>query len=236
MAQEFIAHLEELRKRSMLSLIAFFAAAIASYFYSRPLIEFIIAPLKKYQNAELIFQTPYEAFLVHIKVAAVSGLFFSSPVLFAQFWLFVSPGLYSAEKKFLLPLIFLSIILFLVGSVFAYYLVLPAGLHFLLSFQTESLQPFLSISPYFSFAFGTILSCGIIFDFPIMLMGLIKLGVVRLETLQSSRKIIIVLIFVLAAILTPSPDPVTQLFLAIPLLALFELSVIMSRLSSKKTK
>ncbi|MDP3920108.1 MAG: twin-arginine translocase subunit TatC [Candidatus Omnitrophota bacterium] len=229
MAPEFLSHLEELRKRLIVSAIAFGLGAILCYFFSGRLIEYLIHPLHRFENAELIFQTPYEAFLTHLKVAGLGGLVLSSPVLFTQMWLFVSPGLYEQEKKSVIPLIVVSFLLFLCGTGFAYYLVIPLGLHFLLSFQTESLRPLLAIGPYFSFLIGMIIAFGVLFDFPVFIIGVVRLGITDSSTLRKARKTIIVIIFIAAAILTPSPDPISQLLLAVPLLVLFEVSLFIAK-------
>lgn len=228
------SHLEELRTRLIVALSIFFIASIGAYFFSHSIIDFFTQPLRGHKSAELIFQTPHEAFLTHIRVSATAGFFIASPVIFSQFWLFVSPGLYSKEKKIIFPLVLGSVFLFFVGSVFAYFVVVPFTLTFLLSFQTQSLRPLLSIAPYFSFLTGMILSFGIIFEFPIIILGLVKVGITTSRELAKSRKIIALIIFIAAAVLTPSPDPVTQLLLAIPLIVLFEMSVIISRWIEKK--
>ncbi len=234
MSSELTSHLEELRKRLILCLIVFGAASFVSYFFSRPLLDFLTWPLRHFTNASLYFQKPHEAFFVALKTAAFSGFFFSSPVLFAQAWFFVSPGLYPAERKWVLPLIAISTVLFLTGAAFSYALVIPWGLQFLLSFQTESLKPILDIGAYFSFLTGMMLAFGILFDFPVILIGLVKLGLIQTRTLKASRKIMIVLIFVAAAILTPSPDPVSQLMLAVPLWVFFELSLLICGVIEKR--
>ena len=128
-----------------------------------------------------------------------------------------------------IPIIVVSLLLFLCGMCFAYYLVIPLGLHFLLSFQTESLRPLLAIGPYFSFLIGMILAFGVLFDFPVFVVGLVQLGITDSRTLSKARKTIIVCIFIAAAILTPSPDPVSQLLLAVPLLVLFEISLLIAK-------
>ena len=131
----------------------------------------------------------------------------------------------------------ISVALFLMGACFAYAIVTPWGLRFLLSFQTEKIQPFLGIGPYFSFLTGMILACGILFDFPVFIVGLVKLGVVKTSTLAAARKVVIVFIFISAAVMTPSPDPFSQLLLAVPLLLLFEVSLAVARaFESKDTK
>lgn len=226
---DLFSHLDELRRRVIVCLVVFSAASIICYFFSRQILDFLTWPLRQDTPASLYFQQPHEAFFIALKTAAFAGFFFSSPVIFTQAWLFVSPGLYEPEKKWLKPLIFISVILFLAGAAFSYAFVIPFGLKFLLSFQTESLKPILDIGSYFSFLTGMMLAFGILFIFPVIQLGLVRLGLVSTATLSRSRRIIIVLIFIAAAVLTPSPDPFSQLLLAIPLWGLFEISLLAAR-------
>jgi len=228
-AVDFFSHLEELRRRLIVSLVVFSVASVAAYFFSAALLDWLIEPLQRFQPVDLVFQKPYEAFLTHLKVATFAGFVFSSPVFFTELWLFISPGLYEKEKKVLLPLILISVFLFLFGTFFAYGVVIPWGLRFLLSFQTESLKPLLSIASYFSFLIGMMIAFGVLFDFPVVLIGLVQLKLVKTKTLAKSRKLILVLILIAAAVLTPSPDPASQLALALPLFLLFEISLSIGR-------
>lgn len=235
MEADFISHLEELRRRLLVALAAFVAASIACYFFSDSLLLFLTLPLDRTAGGTaLYFQTPYEALMIRLKVAALAGLVVSCPVLFAEAWFFVSPGLYPHEKRPATFLALASVVLFLAGGVFAYAAVVPFSLNFFLSFQTDQIRPLLGIKPYFSFLTGMLLAFGILFDFPVVLIGLVHLGVVRSKVLAKSRKIIMVLIFVAAAVLTPSPDPVSQILLALPLAVLFEASLALARFFEKK--
>lgn len=234
MSSNLTAHLEELRKRLIVCLLAFAVASFIAYFFAKPILDFLTWPLREHTTATLYFQKPHEAFFVTLKTAAFAGFFFSSPVIFTQTWLFVSPGLYPQERKWVLPLIFISTILFLTGAFFSYALVVPWGLQFLLSFQTESLKPILDITAYFSFLTGMMLAFGVLFDFPVALIGLVKLGLVKTRTLKASRKIMVVMIFVAAALLTPSPDPFSQLMLALPLWVFFEVSLVICGVIEKR--
>ena len=234
---DFIPHLEELRRRLITCIIVFSAASVLAYFFSRPILEFLTHSLRESPYpAQLIFQRPYEAFMIHIKVAAFTGFLISSPVLLSQLWLFIAPGLYEKEKKIFLPIMSISIGLFWVGVLFAYFLIVPWTLQFLLGFQTETIKPLLSVGAYFSFLSGMLIAFGILFDFPVFMVGLVELGVVKTKTLAASRKIIIVLIFIAAAVLTPSPDPVSQVLLALPLVALFEISLFIAAAREKKSQ
>lgn len=226
---QFLDHLEEFRRRLIISLIALIAATVVSFFFSRQILDFLTLPLKKHQEVSLYFQTPFEAFMVHVKAALCSGILFATPVWMTQIWHFVTPGLYEKERRALIPLIFWSFILFISGCAFAYYLVLPAGLDFLLAFGSQTLKPMFTVGPYVSFFLGMILACGALFDFPVVMIGLVKLGVVSTQTMAEARKIVIVVIFVVAAVVTPSPDPFSQLLLAIPLWILFEISLVVCR-------
>ena len=196
----------------------------------------MIYPLRDFTGATLYFQAPYEAFLAYLKVSLLSGLLAASPVLFTELWLFMAPGLYRHERRIFLPLILVSVLLFLVGAAFAFWFLIPFGLRFLLSFQTESLRPLLGIGAYFSFVVGMILACGITFDLPVVVLGLVRARVLGVGALQGARKGVIVFIFLLAAVVTPSPDPVGQILLALPLVLLYEGSVWAAKQIEKKMK
>ena len=226
---EFISHLEELRKRLLICIVTLVFSTVISYFFSRQILNFLIHPIEIYKQTDLIFQKPYEAFFAHIKAAALCGFVVSSPILFFQMWMFIKPGLYRHEKRLFSSLVTGSIALFLIGAAFAYYAVIPFGLQFLLSYETENIKPYISIGAYFSFLIGMVIAFGFLFDFPLILIGLVKAGVLRCKTLKKSRKVIIVMIFVLAAVLTPSPDPISQILLALPLLLLFEISLFIAQ-------
>ncbi|MCM8774906.1 MAG: twin-arginine translocase subunit TatC [Candidatus Omnitrophica bacterium] len=234
MVSDYLSHLEELRRRFIISLTFFFAASVVCYFFSHKLLDFLTAPLRQVGDFQVVFQKPHEAFFAHLKAALLAGLILSTPVLFAQIWLFVSPGLYPREKKVIFPLVFTSVFLFAAGVIFAFYGIVPWALRFFLSFQTERLKPLIGIGPYFSFMAGTMLAVGLIFDLPVIVIGLVNLGAVSSQSLGQARKTIIVLIFVAAAVLTPTPDPVTQILFALPLLLLFEISLLLARWTERK--
>ena len=226
-------HLEELRRRLILILAAVGAASIFSFIFSDGLLGFVVAPIE--QSVDLLyFFSPHEAFMTKMKLSLVCGIILSLPVIFFQLWKFVSPGLYASEKQKVLPLVFLSTGLFLLGIAFAYYAVVPFALNFFLSFETDFLAPLISIGSYMSFFLSLILVFGVIFELPVILIGLIALGVIKTQFLNAQRKAAIVLIFISAAILTPTVDLVTQLLLALPLWILFELSIVIGRQIEKK--
>lgn len=229
MSFDFLDHLEEFRRRLIICLAVWMIATFAAFFFAQHIIDFLTLPLSKHQDVSLYFQTPFEAFTVYVQAAVTAGVLISLPVFMTQIWNFIAPGLYEKERRVIVPLIFFSIGLFLAGCAFAYYFIVPAGLDFLLSFGSKSLKPMFAIEPYVSFFLGMILACGFLFDFPIVLIGLVKTRVVSTQTLAKARKIIIVIIFVVAAIVTPSPDPLSQILLAVPLWVFFEVSLVICR-------
>jgi sec-independent protein translocase protein TatC len=170
----------------------------------------------------LYFQAPYDAFLVRLKASIFAGLFVSSPVFFLEFWLFLSPAFSRSYIVFFFPLVLACVFLFLAVSCFAFWGLLPVGLRFLLGFQTASLQPLLSAGSYFSFLIGMVLASGITFDLPVLVLGLVRVGLLDAAGLRAGRKGAAVVILVLTAVLTPSPDPIGQVLLALPLILLYE--------------
>ncbi len=221
-------HLEDLRKSLIVSLVAVAVAMTASLFFSDALITIISKPIE-HNIRILYFLSPYEAFMTKLKVALVFGIVSSSPIIFTQLWLFVSPGLYPKEKKMVIPLVLISICLFACGVSFSYFFVIPFALNFFMSFQTPTLLPLISIGSYISFFLSLVLIFGVIFDVPVLLVGLISLGVLQTSFLSQQRKMVVVLIFIVAAVVTPTVDVFTQCLLAIPLWLLFEISVFVGK-------
>lgn len=224
-----LEHLEELRQRLIRVLIAVGALSVVGYFFSDPLVNFLAKPAKAYVNYFYFFE-PGTAFVVRLKIAFFSGVFLSFPYILYQAWMFVSPGLYKAERQIVFPAVIISSALFLVGAAFAYHLIIPAGIKFLMSFETAMLRPLININDYLGFATALLIGVGIVFDFPVFLVGLVKLHVVKTETLKRTRKAVIVAAFVLGAMLTPSDIIVTQFLLSIPIVLLYEISIILAGL------
>lgn len=226
---DFLPHFEELRKRVFISLAAWGLFSLISYFFSSALIDFFTWPLQNVSKQTLVFQKPYEAFVIHLQAAAFTGWVAASPVVLYQFWSFLAPGLFQREKRIFMLVFSISSALFILGVLFAFFLVMPWGLHFMLEFQTHALKPMISASAYFSFLLSMLLAFGLLFDFPVILVGLAELGIVKTAWLAKSRHWMIVMIFITAAVLTPSPDPFSQILLAVPLWGLYELSFWMIR-------
>jgi sec-independent protein translocase protein TatC len=224
----FLEHLEELRKRIIYSIAAIIVGAIIGYIISDYVLNFIMKPVDN-----LVFLAPTEAFVTKLKVALICGIFIALPVIFYHFWRFVSPALYSHERKYIIWAVFFSSLFFFVGAGFSYFVVLPIGLRFLLSFETEKLQATLSIANYISFIIKLLLAFGIIFQLPVVSFFLTKMKILKPRVLRKGRRVAIVLIFIAAALLTP-PDVFTQLLMAGPLIVLFEISIWVSVFAARR--
>jgi len=231
----FTGHLEELRNRLIQCLIAIGIGFVGSYFFKEKLFQILVRPLLKAMGEEgtLIFTGVTEPFFVYLKVSLVAGIFFTAPVILFEVWAFIAPGLYSHEKKYVVPFVFFSSLLFLLGTLFGYYIVCPYGFKFLLGFAGYNIQPMLAIKEYFSFSTKLLLAFGFVFELPLFIVFLSKAGIVSPQTLSRQRKYAILLIFIIAAILTP-PDVATQIMMAGPLIGLFEIGIIMAKIFRKK--
>ena len=244
-SNSFTSHLVELRARLLNSLIFILIVFIISYIFAEQIYNFLVEP---YSNAvkndqisrRLIFTALHETFITYIKVAFFTAIFLGSPILLIQIYKFIAPGLYKNEKKAILPYLISTPILFLLGGLLVYYLVMPLAIKFFLSFETLGssstlpIQLEAKVNEYLSLIMRLIFAFGISFQLPILLNLLAKIGVVNSEYLRTRRRYVIVIIFALAAILTP-PDPITQVGLAIPLLLLYELSILTVKFTEKKS-
>ena len=242
----FTSHFIELRKRLLNSLIFIFIIFIISYIFAEHIYAFLVEPYAKVVKEDnisrrLIFTALHETFITYIKVSFFAAIFLGSPILLMQIYKFIAPGLYKNEKKALLPYLISTPLLFLLGGCLVYYLVMPLAIKFFLSFETLGsttslpIQLEAKVNEYLSLIMRLIFAFGISFQLPILLNLLARIGVVNSNYLKTRRRYIVVIIFAIAAILTP-PDPITQVGLAIPLLLLYELSILTVRITEKKTK
>jgi len=235
----FTEHLGELRDRLIHAFIAVGVGFVAAYFFKEQLFDILTAPLvtamAKSGNAKLIFTGLPEAFFTYLKVALLAGIILATPVLFYEFWMFVSPGLYREEKKYILPIIILSLIFFIAGASFGYFIVFPYGFQFFLGFTTETIQAMPSMKEYLSFASKMLLAFGFVFELPLVLTFLSRMGLVTPDFLKKNRKYALLLFFVGAAMITP-PDVVTQIMMAMPLILLYEIGILGAKLFGKKSK
>lgn len=239
-------HLIELRTRLMWSLGAVLIAVVACWFFAQHIYAFLAQPLIDILVAKsggeprrLIFTALTEAFFTYLKVAIFGGLFISFPIIAHQVWLFIAPGLYRSEKRALLPFLVASPIMFLAGSALAYYFIFPAAFRFFVSFETPAspggvpIQLEAKVGEYLDLVMKLIFAFGVAFQMPVALSLMAKVGIITSKSLKSARRYAIVGIFVFAAIITP-PDPMSQIGLAIPLLGLYELSIIAAKLVEPK--
>ncbi len=214
--QPFLSHLEELRKRLITSAIAVGIGFVISYIFSERLFQILISPLMRVmpEGDRLIFTNLPEMFLTYLKTAFITSILLVAPVIFYQLWMFIAPGLYQHEKKFVVPFVVFSTILFVGGALFGYFIVFPFGFKFFLGFANEYIQALPSVKQYFSFFLS-------------------KIGIVTPEFLKKKRKYALLLTFVMAAILTP-PDVITQLMMAGPLIILYEIGILVARIARRK--
>ncbi len=231
----FTAHLEELRRRLLICIIAIAVGSVVSFAFAKQLFYILAQPLVKIlpPDQPMIFTALTEAFFTYFKVALLSGFVLACPVVFYQLWKFIAPGLYEHEKRFVLPFVISATVFFLLGGLFAYFIVFPFGFKFFLGFSTEYLKLLPKMSEYFSLILKLLFAFGIVFEMPVITFFLAKMGLVNGQMLASKRRYAIVIIFLVAAILTP-PDVGTQLLMAGPLLVLYEISVWVARIFGQK--
>ncbi len=222
--QTIIEHLEELRKALIISVIAIILAAVASFYFSEQILAILIRPLSNL-NEGLIVTGVTEAFFVKLKLSFLSGFIIAFPIVIFSVWRFFKPALYPQERKYVYILFPVTIILFVVGILFAYFGVLQLILNFLIYIAGENLETMFKVDQYVSFVMAFVLPFGLVFELPVIVFFLTKIGVINYEMLASNRKYALLIIVVLAAALTPGPDPISQLMMAIPVYILFEISI-----------
>jgi sec-independent protein translocase protein TatC len=230
------AHLRELRKRLILSFIAIGVGFALCYTFADSIFNILAAPLMKVmpKGGSLIFISVAEAFFTYMKVAFIAGLILTSPFILYQIWAFVAPGLYQKEKKYVVPFVLGGSFFFAMGVLFGYFVAIPIGFKFLLGYATDFIKPMPSMKEYLSFSIKFLLAFGLVFEFPVVLVLLAKIGVVDAKKLARQRKYAILLIFIFAAVMTP-PDLISQVLMALPLMGLYELSIILSKFFGKKS-
>lgn len=225
-----VEHLTELRNRIVYMAVALVAAILLSYNFAEILVMDMIGIVP---DINFVFIAPAELLLSYIKIAVIIGLVVSAPFLITQIWLFVSPGLEKKERRTIVFSLMFGGVFFIIGAVFAYIVVLPLMIQFFMSFQMEGIDEMISFASYLSLVMNTVLSFGLIFEMPSIMVILTRLGVVRSKFLRSNRKYIVLVIFVIAAVLTP-PDIISQTLLALPMILLFELGIFLSRIVERK--
>lgn len=229
------AHLDELRTRLVRSFIAIAICTGVAYAFKERLFEVLTQPLITVMppDGKIIFTGLPEAFFTYLKVSLLAGIFMAVPVIMFEFWMFVTPGLFKKERLLLGPVILLSSVFFIGGSLFGYFIVFPWGFKFFLGFQSETIQALPSMKEYLGFVSKLLIAFGFIFELPIIITCMAAMGIVTPAFLRKNRKYALVLFFLVAAILTP-PDVITQIMMALPLILLYELSIIGAVVFGKK--
>ena len=215
-----LEHLEELRRRLLRSFLWIGIATAVSLRYSEPILRRLVQPVGR-----VVFLSPAEPFLVHLKVAFLSGILLSLPLLFWEIWKFFTPAFLPSERKPILLLVLLSVALFSLGAAFSWVVLLPTALKFLMGFGSDILSPMVTVASYVSFAGWLILAGGLVFQMPMVVLLLAKLQVIHPWSLLRHWRIALVAILVAAAVLTPTPDVITQLLLAVPMAVLYLISI-----------
>jgi len=228
----FLDHLEELRRRLIRIIVTVVIFSIGAYFISEWLVNVVSAPL---EDVGVYFKAPAEAFLVRLKISIFAGAIVAIPVIFYQIWMFIGPGLYKSEVKVVVPIVLSSTVFFLVGGGFCFFYVIPLAMRFLLDFATEQMQPMIMIGDYISFAGMLVLAFGLVFELPVASFILGRMGVIDHKLLGRGRRYAVVGILILGSLLTP-PDLISQVLLAGPLYLLYEISIIVVRITGRKAE
>ena len=231
----FLDHVEELRWRIIYSIIGILIFTIVAWIFIDPLIEIVLLRPARDANASLQNLRPFGQLFLYVQVSIVIGIVASLPNIFYQLWQFIAPALKKRERKYILWIVFFSTFCFLAGIAFAYFVMLPLAMKFAAQFGTSEISNEFAIDEYMSIIISVMLAAGVVFELPMISFFLSKLGILTPKFMRTYRRHAIVIILVLAAFLTPGADPVSQVILAVPLVLLYEISIFISRISSKKS-
>lgn len=231
----FLEHLGELRTRIMWSLGAIVVGLAIALLFTERLMRFVRRPFDQVMPGQkLVFLTPTEAFWVYMKVALIAGIMIALPMILYQIWAFIAPGLYAHEKRYAAPFVIIGSLFFILGAAFAQLVVIPYAMRFLVTFPGENLQPMISIGSYVDFVLKFTLAFGAVFELPVAITLAARMGLVTPQILAKNRKYAILVNFVIAAALTPTPDIFNQALMAGPLCVLYELGIISARLFGRR--
>ena len=235
--ETFLSHLIELRQRLVRALVAMGILFIPAFFFSAEIYDFLALPLVSTlpQGSRMIATGVITPFLIPMKIAAMAAFLVALPYILYEVWAFVAPGLYSHEKRLVLPLVVSSTLLFFAGMAFCYFVVFRRVFEFISSFAPKSVSVAPDIEAYFNFVIGMFIAFGLAFEVPVVVVVLVMTGLISVEQLREFRGYVIVAIFVVAAIVTP-PDVVSQISLAVPMCLLYEVGIFFARFVEKRTK
>jgi sec-independent protein translocase protein TatC len=230
----FLEHLEELRKRIFWSFAILICAVIPAWFFSKDLYNILARPVTQFlpEGKKLAFTSLTAPFMLYIKVSFLAALFFTSPFIFFQIWMFVAPGLYQKEKKYVIPFVLFTSFFFMAGAVFAYLVVFPFACNFFLGMGSE-FDPVITVDQYFSLALRVILGIALVFEMPTLAFFLSKIGLITAKMMIKYFKYAVLVVFIVAAIITPTPDMITQSIIAVPMLGLYGISILIAALVGK---
>jgi len=229
----FLEHLGELRTRIMRSLFWLLGGLVIAFPFSERIVDWLARPVTKL-GYKLVFTAPAEAFWVQMKVAMIVGLFISSPGILYQVWAFIAPGLHPHEKKYAAPFVIVGSLMFIAGGAFSLFVVTPYAIAFLLSYARETLQPMITLENHVGFLLKFTLAFGLVFELPLALTLLARMGIGTPRALAKNRKYAILGAFVAAAILTPTPDAFNQTLMAGPLILLYEVGIVCARVFGRR--
>ncbi|MFZ2322084.1 MAG: twin-arginine translocase subunit TatC [Ignavibacteriaceae bacterium] len=231
----FLEHLEELRWRIIYSIIGIVIGTIIAWIFIDFLVDYVLLKPARDSGADLQNLKPFGQLFLYMQVAIMVGIILSIPNVFYQFWQFISPALHKRERKYILWIVIFSSFCFLLGISFAYFVMLPLALKFAAQFGSTAIKNQFAIDEYMSIIISVMLAAGLVFELPMISFFLSKLGILKPSFMKKYRKHAVVIIMVTAAILTPGTDPVSQIILAVPLVVLYEISILISKLSQKKS-
>jgi sec-independent protein translocase protein TatC len=233
--QPFFSHLKELRDRLLVCIVAVAIAFIFTYYFKERLFDFLMQPFLKVMPAQssFIFTGITEAFLTYFKISVVAALFVAAPVILYEFWMFVAPGLYEKEKKYVYPFIIFGSLCFICGALFCYFVVMPNMYRFFVSYAREFVTPMPDLKNYMGLTLKLLIIFGFIFELPLVAFYLARAGIIKAKMLAKKRRYAILAVFIISAAITP-PDVVSMILVALPLWGLFELGILIAKVFGKK--
>lgn len=233
----FLEHLEDLRKRLFYSFIAIVVGVIPAWFFSKDLYSLLSRPVTQYlpEGTKLTFTSLTAPFMLYIKLSFLAAIFLTSPFIFLQFWYFISPGLYKNEKKYVVPFVFFTSIFFILGGAFGYFVAFPFACRFFLKMGAE-FQPIITVDKYFSLAIRVLLGIALVFELPTLVFFLSRMGIITPRWMIKNFKYAVLVVFIIAALITPTPDMINQSIIAVPMLALYGLSILIAVVFGKKKR
>lgn len=233
----FLEHLNELRKRIFYSFIAIIIGVLPAWMFHKEIFEILALPVTQFlpEGEKLVFTGLPDPFMLYIKVSFLAALFATSPFIFLQVWMFIAPGLYKKERKYVIPFVLFTTTFFILGALFGYFVVFPWACRFFINLGAD-FQPMITVNQYFSLALRVLIGIALVFELPTLIFFLSRLGIVTAKWMISKFKYAVLVVFIIAAIITPTPDVITQSIIAIPMLALYGLSILIALFAEKRRK